>query len=235
MLVFVMLTTIYILTGPFNLLGHTNQIPSPYQDTSLLNGLKSTKAQLFASQALIAELHQKINSTNLLVQALLIELTREHKLPVEKVSEQINVKFGADFGIGMSDELKLAILPPKLPLGHSPTMGSDEIQPPVRAGCFRFQEELAQLMAYDIGGECPLDDIFAQKLMLNGCEPLPKRRCHPKSPVGYVEPTPLPDCLWRIPPDNSLVWDPYTCKNYQCLVDRSKVRGYFDCKGCFDL
>ncbi|MCI62738.1 putative methyltransferase PMT19-like, partial [Trifolium medium] len=73
-------------------------------------------------------------------------------------------------------------------------------------------------MTYEIGGECPVDDALAQGLMLKGCEPLPRRRCHPKSPINYVEPTPFPDSLWTYPPDTSIIWDSYACKSYQCLV-----------------
>ncbi|MBA0723623.1 hypothetical protein Golax_004190, partial [Gossypium laxum] len=181
--------------------------------------LNSTKSKLFDSYSLIADLHHKINSTNFLVRDLVIEITRERK-PSLPVDEEADV-----FGIppptaSLSDELKLAILPHKLPLGYSPRMASDEIYPPVGAACLRFQKELAQYMTYDIGGECPMDDVFAQKLLLKGCEPLPRGRCHPKSPIGYVEPTPFPDSLWATPPDTSIIWDTYTCKSYQCLIDR---------------
>ncbi|KDP32451.1 hypothetical protein JCGZ_13376 [Jatropha curcas] len=129
----------------------------------------------------------------------------------------------------------LAIAPHKLPLGYSPRTGSDEIYPPLGAGCLRYQEELTKYMSYEIGGECPVDDVFAQRLMLRGCEPLPRRRCRVKSPANYVEPNPLPESLWSTPPDNSIIWDPYTCKNYKCLIDRKNAPGYYDCKDCFDL
>ncbi|XVE89344.1 hypothetical protein DITRI_Ditri19aG0194400 [Diplodiscus trichospermus] len=71
--------------------------------------------------------------------------------------------------------------------------------------------------------------------MLKGCEPLPGRRCHPKSPLGYVEPTPFPDSLWAIPPDSSIIWGPYACKSYHCLIDPKKFAGHSDCKDHFDL
>ncbi|XP_022714468.1 uncharacterized protein LOC111274078 [Durio zibethinus] len=243
LLILTNLLTIFIFSGPFSLSSRNNRLMIPlvldHDSTShLLHELNSTKAQLFASFSLIADLHHKINSTNLLVQALLIELTRERKPSVEKETDQAVKSINNDvFGIAAasSDELKLAFLPHKLPLGYSPRMGSDEIYPPIGAGCLRFHEELAQYMTYAIGGECPVDDDLAQKLILKGCEPLPRRRCHPKFPVGYVEPTPFPDSLWAIPPDSSIIWDPYTCKSYQCLIDRKNFPGYFDCKDCFDL
>ncbi|XVF23141.1 hypothetical protein REPUB_Repub13aG0012200 [Reevesia pubescens] len=239
LLILTNLVTLFIFKAPFSLSSlPTTPLLLHHDSTSyLLQELNSTKAQLVASYSLIAELHHKINSTNLLVQALLIELTRKRKPSVDKERQAVVKSINDVFSIAasLSDELRLAILPHKLPLGYSPRSGSDEIYPPIGAGCLRFQEELAQYMTYKIGGECPVDDVFAQKLMLKGCEPLPRRRCHPKSPIGYVEPTPFPDCLWTTPPDSSIIWDPYTCKSYQCLIDRHKIPGHFDCKDCFDL
>ncbi|CAN1259611.1 Probable methyltransferase At1g29790 [Linum perenne] len=42
-------------------------------------------------------------------------------------------------------------------------------------------------MTYDVGGTCPSDDVFAQRLMLKGCEPLPRRRCHPRKAPGFYD------------------------------------------------
>ncbi|MBA0598394.1 hypothetical protein Gorai_008159, partial [Gossypium raimondii] len=239
LLIFTNLVSIFIFSSlPFSLSSsntpHTHLFLHQETISHLLQELNSTKSKLFDSYSLIADLHHKINSTNFLVRDLVIEITRERK-PSLPVDEETNV-----FGIppptaSLSDELKLAILPHKLPLGYSPRMASDEIYPPVGAACLRFQKELAQYMTYDIGGECPMDDVFAQKLLLKGCEPLPRRRCHPKSPIGYVEPTPFPDSLWATPPDTSIIWDTYTCKSYQCLIDRKNFPGTVDCKDCFDL
>ncbi|KAK8629506.1 hypothetical protein V6N13_078345 [Hibiscus sabdariffa] len=94
---------------------------------------------------------------------------------------------------------------------------------------------VSRYLTYEIGGECPVDDVFAQKLIHKGCEPLPRRRCHSKSPVGYVEPTPFPDSLWSIPSDSSIIWEPYTCKSYNCLINRDKLPAIYDCKDCFNL
>lgn len=245
MLLLVILTnllTIYIFTGPsfsLKLNGHTNQVALPlWNSTALLNELNSTKIELAASHAIVVELQQQLKSTNLLVQALLIELTREHEHSTEKVKSilpGVISRLTDDLTIGLPDEVKLAIGPHKLPLGYSPRMGSDEVIAPVGGGCFKFQDELMKYMTYEIGGECPVDDVFAQRLMLKGCEPLPRRRCKPKSPANYADPTRFPESLWARPADTSIVWEPYTCKSYQCLIDRKKAPGYFDCKNCFDL
>ena len=246
MLLLVILTnllTIYIFTGPsfsLKLNSYSNQLTLPLlNSTALLSELRSTKVELAASHGIIAELQQQLNSTNLLVQALLIELTREFVHSNEKVSS-INLsavmsKLSDDLTVGLPDEVKLAVGPHKLPFGYSPRMGSDELIAPVGAGCLKFHDELVKYMTYVTGGECPVDDVFAQRLMLKGCEPLPRRRCKPKSPVNYVEPIPVPDSLWAKPAETSIIWDPYSCKSYQCLIDRKKAPGFFDCKDCFDL
>lgn len=135
----------------------------------------------------------------------------------------------------MPEEVKLAMGAHKLPLGYSPKMDSAEIYQPVGSACLKHKEDLMKYMSYEIGGNCPIDDGFAQKLLLKGCEPLPRRRCQPKSPTNYVEPTPFPESLWATPPDTSIVWDPYTCKSYQCLIDRIKLPAIYDCKDCFFL
>ena len=71
--------------------------------------------------------------------------------------------------------------------------------------------------------------------MLKGCEPLPCRRCRPKSPANYVETTPFSNSLWATPPNTNIIWDPYTCKSYRCLIECKNAPGYSDCKDCFDL
>ncbi|KAA8545372.1 hypothetical protein F0562_020156 [Nyssa sinensis] len=228
MLVLVILTnllTLYIFTGPSLTLHaiskYTQQLSLPLWDsTTLLHQLNTTRHDLAASRSQIADLKRQLKFTNLLLEALLI------KIKTNKTTESTKVNY---------DDASTAVGSHKLPLGFSPRMGSDEVYPSVGGGCLRFQDELTQYMSYNVGGECPVDDVFAQRLMIKGCEPLPRRRCHPKSPADYVEPTPLPASLWATPLDTSIIWDPYTCKNYKCLIDRKNVPGYYDCKDCFDL
>lgn len=221
------LATIYIFTGPFSFLYHSSA--SSRDSNSILQELNSTKAQLAATHSLLSELHYRLNSSNLLVQALLIDLTRQQEKQSNSADQnQVSRKFG-------NDELSFALGPHKLPFGYSPMIGSDEIHTPVGAFCMKLHDELNRYMTYEIGGECPMDYVLAQRLMLKGCEPLPRRRCHPKSPANYVEPTPLPESLWSTPPDTSIVWEDYACKSYQCLVDRKNKPGSYNCKSCFDL
>ncbi|KAM6563389.1 hypothetical protein CsatB_023387 [Cannabis sativa] len=224
--VFTNLLTLYIVAGPSihvknSISGYTNKLFHDHDST--IEQLDRT------SQSLVVELNEKLNSTNLLVQALLVELARKN----EASSSDEIWEFMNQNG---NNELKLAIGPHKLPLGKSSsTTGLDDIYSAVGAGCLSLQEDLARYLTYEIGGECPVDDVFAQTLMLKGCEPLPRRRCHPKSPAGYKEPTPFPDSLWSIPPDSSIIWDPYTCKSYGCLIQRKNMSGFYGSQDSFDL
>ncbi|TXG66994.1 hypothetical protein EZV62_008269 [Acer yangbiense] len=201
------LLTIYIFTGPFssNLVGYTtatsidHHLSLPlWNSATMLNELNSTKMEIVASHSIILELQKQLNSTNLLVQAMLIELTtRQHHH--QETSQKLSLfdKFiRGDLSFGLTDEVRLAIGSHKLPLGYSPRSGSDEVITPVGAGCLKFEDELVQYIAYEVGGECPIDDVFDQRFMLKGCEPLARRRCHPKSPVNYVVPSPFPESLW---------------------------------------
>ncbi|OAY73947.1 hypothetical protein ACMD2_01295 [Ananas comosus] len=151
-------------------------------------------------------------------------LLRELNATKFELSKYQSESFELHKRLGPTAELKLAVGPHKLPLGYTANLGADELYPTLGTACRRFQDELEQYMRYDVGGECPPDDVFAQRLMLKGCEPLPRRRCHPKTARGYVEPVPFPASLWTIPPDTSIVWDAYTCKNYSCLVNRNKEK-----------
>ncbi|EPS66088.1 hypothetical protein M569_08692, partial [Genlisea aurea] len=135
------------------------------------------------------------------------------------------------------DEAKVSLGFHELPLGPRDIMGGDKIMFSYGAGCLNpaAKDELQKYMSYEVGGVCPVDEVKSQKLMLIGCEPLPRRRCHPKTPKNYSDPSPLPRSLWATPSDASIVWDPYTCKNYSCLVEREHRPGVYDCKDCFNL
>ncbi|KAK1439299.1 hypothetical protein QVD17_05115 [Tagetes erecta] len=126
--------------------------------------------------------------------------------------------------------------PKHLPFGINSNFDSDKLYPPVGTPCTLFRDELNRYMSYKVNGSCPDDELLAQKLLLKGCEPLPRRRCRPPAPNQYVEPYPTPESFWSTPSDSSVVWTAYTCKNYSCLVNRKQTqKGFDDCKDCFDL
>ncbi|RLM75140.1 uncharacterized protein C2845_PM15G09480 [Panicum miliaceum] len=200
-----------------------------WDSAALLRDLNATRAALAGARAELAALRAQCNASSHLLESVLAGLGAVHGDTPE----------ARDFGGWPEEptgELKLAIEPHRLPLGFHANFGTDELFPGLGFACRNFQEELAQYMAYDAGAECPDDDALALQLALKGCEPLPRRRCRARSPAGYVEPAPLPRSLWSVPPDTTVRWALYTCKNYTCLVQRARTRGgaYF-CKDCFDL
>ncbi|GFS39489.1 S-adenosyl-L-methionine-dependent methyltransferases superfamily protein [Actinidia rufa] len=126
--------------------------------------------------------------------------------------------------------------PQQLPFGVNSNFDSDKLIPPVGRPCTLFRDELRRYMSYKVNGSCPDDELLAQKLLLKGCEPLPRRRCRPAAPLAYAEPYPIPVSFWSTPSDSSVVWTAYTCKNYECLINRKRnQKGFDDCKDCFDL
>ncbi|KAG8082250.1 hypothetical protein GUJ93_ZPchr0014g46858 [Zizania palustris] len=225
------LVSVYIFSGASLSLRLPASAPSIHlwDSSALLRDLNATRAALSAARAEIAVLRAQCNTSSLLLESVLAGLGAIHgdKPTVEEFNGWPEEPTG---------EIKLAIEPHRLPLGYSVKFGTDELHPVLGFACRNFQEELTQYMTYNASAECPDDDAFALQLMLKGCEPLPRRRCRPRSPARYVEPSPLPGSLWSIPPDTSVNWSPYTCKNYTCLVNRGRTRGgSYECKDCFDL
>ncbi|ONK75385.1 uncharacterized protein A4U43_C03F16300 [Asparagus officinalis] len=125
--------------------------------------------------------------------------------------------------------------PKPLPLGYNPNIDSSTLHPPIGLPCLQFPKELSTYLSYTINSSCPDDELLAQKLLLKGCEPLPRRRCRPPSPKNFPEPSPLPQSLWSLPSDSSIHWSAYSCKNFKCLVERKHSKAFDDCKDCFDL
>jgi SAM-dependent methyltransferase len=200
-----------------------------------LRDLNVTDYALAASHAELVHLHGRLVVANSFVQTLLGD--RDNVSNLAARDEEKQAVADSLWQRELTGELKLAIGPHKLPLGSTPNMRTDQLFPTLGQACSRFPDELERYMNYEPGGECPSDELFAQRLMLKGCEPLPRRRCRPRSPEGYAEPTALPASLWAIPPDTSILWDAYTCKNYSCLANRGKTKGthHYDCIDCFNL
>jgi hypothetical protein len=75
-------------------------------------------------------------------------------------------------------ELQEFVADRKFPLGWNPSLGTDSMMSSVGHGCLQAinGDELERFMSYEVGGLCPDDDNLAQRLLLKGCEPLPRRR-----------------------------------------------------------
>lgn len=77
---------------------------------------------------------------------------------------------------GLPQELREYVAPKKLQFGWNPALRSDSLTASVGHACVANMEDITKFMNYNVGKVCPDDDDLAQKLLLQGCEPLPRRR-----------------------------------------------------------
>lgn len=73
-------------------------------------------------------------------------------------------------------ELREYVVPRKLPFGFNSALKSDHMTASVGQACVASVEDITKFMSYEVGKVCPDDDNLAQRLLLAGCEPLPRRR-----------------------------------------------------------
>ncbi|KAJ7568294.1 hypothetical protein O6H91_01G026400 [Diphasiastrum complanatum] len=162
------------------------------------------------------------------------DLTRAHLTALQS-DPNLEKLSGFENRMPDSAELLTYIEPRKLPLGWNPSLNSDTMTSSVGHRCLEQKEDIKRFMDYAVGGVCPDDEALAQKLLLAGCEPLPRRRCFAHIPSNFSEPYPIPRCHWEGPPDGSIVWTAYDCKSFECLNTRAKRKIFADCLDCFDL
>lgn len=130
-----------------------------------------------------------------------------------------------------ASELKLFLQRHQLPLGKDSKTGITEMVASVGHSCDKSVDLLSQYMTYKVSGACPDDWSLAQRLILRGCEPLPRRRCFAKS-VPKVGLYSFPISLWKQVSDKIVSWSGLGCKNFECLNNKKLGK---DCVGCFDL
>lgn len=120
-------------------------------------------------------------------------------------------------------------------LGKQNFMGANGTFTSIGHACFSMKEELEEYMDYDVGDICKDDWKLAQKLMVHGCDPLPRRRCFSVAPKLYTKPYPINESIWKLPDDQNVRWSQYRCKNFTCLARNSTGKGFFKCTDCFNL
>ncbi|KAL1815731.1 hypothetical protein ACET3Z_018305 [Daucus carota] len=128
-------------------------------------------------------------------------------------------------------ELKNFLQHYQLPLGKDSRTGITEMVASVGHSCGKSLDLMAQFMKYKVNGPCPDDWSLGQRLILQGCEPLPRRRCFAKS-IPKFGLLPYPNSLWKNFSDSIFSWSGIGCKNLACLNSKKLNR---DCAGCFDL
>lgn len=91
--------------------------------------------------------------------------------------------------------------------------------------CEKSADLLSQYMNYKVSGPCPDDWSLAQRLILRGCEPLPRRRCFAKT-VAKVGLAPFPFSLWKNVSAKIVTWSGLGCKNFECLNSKKLSREF---------
>jgi SAM-dependent methyltransferase len=120
-------------------------------------------------------------------------------------------------------------------LGKQNFMGANGTFTSIGHACFSMKEELEEYMDYDVGDICKDDWKLAQKLMVHGCDPLPRRRCFSVAPKLYTKPYPIIESIWKLPDDRNVRWSQYRCKNFTCLARKGTGKGFFKCTDCFNF
>ncbi|KAJ1412043.1 S-adenosyl-L-methionine-dependent methyltransferase [Sesbania bispinosa] len=135
----------------------------------------------------------------------------------------------------ITEEIRKYITPKENRVGKMNLYGTDKVYNTIGHACVLHKKELEEYMDYDIGSYCDDDWNLAQKLMLNGCDPLPRRRCLTRASKLYQKPYSINESLWRLPDDRNVRWGNYHCRNFQCLSSKNPKRGYSKCTGCFEM
>uniref|UniRef100_A0A6V7QUU8 Methyltransferase type 11 domain-containing protein n=1 Tax=Ananas comosus var. bracteatus TaxID=296719 RepID=A0A6V7QUU8_ANACO len=112
-------------------------------------------------------------------------------------------------------------------LGKQNFMGANGTFTSIGHACFAMKEELEEYMDYDVGDFCKDDWRQAQRLMVHGCDPLPRRRCFSRAPKLYAKPFPINESMWKLPDDRNVRWSQYRCKNFACLAKNATKKGFF--------
>lgn len=122
-------------------------------------------------------------------------------------------------------------------IGKKNFLGVEAVTPSIGLACANMVTNLDRFMSYKVHSTCPDDWEIAQKLIVHGCDPLPRRRCFTKSPPHYTKPFPINSSLWTQPSGANILWNNYKCKDYSCLVSKETKdrRGFFKCSDCFNL
>ncbi|KAL6511908.1 hypothetical protein OROGR_021505 [Orobanche gracilis] len=133
------------------------------------------------------------------------------------------------------EEIRKYITPKENRVGKINIYGAEKVYNTIGHACVRMKDELEEYMDYDVGSYCKDDWILAQKLMIRGCDPLPRRRCLTRASKLYLRPYPINESLWRMPEGRNVRWSNYQCRNFECLSSKNPRRGYSKCTGCFDM
>ena len=183
------------------------------------------------TQQLLQHAHKNFSLISEQVSLILREIDSSQKKLAQMEKELLGYESIDLSRPNIANELKLFLQRHQLPLGKDSKTGITEMVPSVGHSCEKSADLLSQYMSYKVYGPCPDDWSVGQKLILRGCEPLPRRRCFAKS-VSKVGLHPFPISLWKPVGNKTANWSGLSCKNFECLNGKKLSR---DCIGCFDL
>ncbi|KAK4411451.1 hypothetical protein Sango_0218100 [Sesamum angolense] len=146
----------------------------------------------------------------IVIRRIQLQLDQMRDSPHESVPKSKHASFLADIlGLietvqeSLSEEIRKYIRIKPNRLGKQNFMGANGTFTSIGHACFSMRKELEEYMDYDIGDICNDDWKLAQKLMVHGCDPLPRRRCFAKAPQFYTKPLPINESLWALPNDKN--------------------------------
>lgn len=87
---------------------------------------------------------------------------------------------------------------------------------PIASACHNYPDLLHEYMNYTPYSLCPSDTDLAEKLILRGCHPLPRRRCFSRTPKNPSESK----------PESNVIWSYYACKSFDCLTTKFPDLGF---------
>ncbi|KAE8711523.1 zinc finger protein JACKDAW-like [Hibiscus syriacus] len=135
----------------------------------------------------------------------------------------------------ITEEIRKYISPKENRIGKTNFYGTEKIYNTIGHACVLMKKELEEYMDYEIGSYCRDDWNLAQKLLVSGCDPLPRRRCLTRASKVYQKPYSINESLWNLPDDRNVRWGNYRCRNFGCLSGKNPKRGYTKCTGCFEM
>ncbi|PIN23944.1 hypothetical protein CDL12_03340 [Handroanthus impetiginosus] len=160
---------------------------------------------------------------------------RQIRLPRIDKNENATLKEDPLINTFVVEEIRKYITPKENRVGKINIYGTDKIYSTIGHACVLMKKELEEYMDYDVGSYCKDDWNSGQKLMIHGCDPLPRRRCLTRASKLYLKPYPINESLWRMPEGRNVRWSNYQCRNFECLSSKNPKRGYSKCTGCFEM
>ncbi|XP_009598077.1 putative methyltransferase At1g29790 [Nicotiana tabacum] len=180
---------------------------------------------------LLPHTHKNISLISEQVSLILREIDSSQKKLAQMEKELLGYESIDLSNSKIATELRTFLQHHLLPLGKDSRTGITEMVASVGHSCVNSMDLLSQFMNYKVSGPCPDDWSLGQKLILSGCEPLPRRRCFAKT-IPKVGLQSFPDSLYKNYSDKIYSWSGLGCKNLACLNAKKLNR---DCAGCFDI